>query len=148
MGQSSAVFVHSRRPLSFFNRSHRRVSLGGRRRTALGFAAVAIVPVVVAILSAASLGGPLQNKTPSPPAAETAKTIDPARMHDRRKGFHLICHRGASEHAHENTLEAFRATFELGGDGNEFDIRATKDGVLIVFHDDMLDHLLAADGAV
>ena len=51
----------------------------------------------------------------------------------------MICHRGASEHAHENTLEALRATFELGGDGNEFDIRKTKDGVLVVFHDDMLD---------
>src|SRR5262249_1643024 len=36
----------------------------------------------------------------------------------------------------------FRATFELGGDGNEFDIRQTKDGVLVVFHDDMLDRLL------
>jgi len=61
------------------------------------------------------------------------------RVAERRKGTDIICHRGASEHAHENTLEAFRATFELGGDGNEFDIRATRDGVLVVFHDDMLD---------
>jgi hypothetical protein len=66
----------------------------------------------------------------------------------RRNGVDVICHRGASEHAHENTLEAFRATFELGGDGNEFDIRSTKDGVLIVFHDDMLDRLLEAYGDV
>ena len=60
----------------------------------------------------------------------------------------VICHRGASELAHENTLEAYRATFELGGDGNEFDIRTTKDGVLVVFHDDMLDRLLDAYGDV
>jgi Glycerophosphoryl diester phosphodiesterase family len=70
------------------------------------------------------------------------------RVSERRKGMDIICHRGASEHAHENTLEAFRATFELGGDGNEFDIRATKDGVLVVFHDDMLDRLLEAYGDV
>src|SRR4029077_12107513 len=70
------------------------------------------------------------------------------RVAARRKGVHVICHRGASGHAHENTLEAFRATFELGGDGNEFDIRATKDGVLVVFHDDMLDRLLEAYGDV
>lgn len=70
------------------------------------------------------------------------------RVAERRQGVHLICHRGSSAHAHENTLEAFRATFELGGDGNEFDIRVTKDGVLVVFHDDMLDHLLAAYGTV
>src|SRR3954447_6643078 len=68
------------------------------------------------------------------------------RVAERRKGTDVICHRGASEHAHENTLEAFRATFELGGDGNEFDIRATKGGVLVVFHDDMLDRLLEAHG--
>ena len=70
------------------------------------------------------------------------------RVAERRKGVDIICHRGASAHAHENTLEAFRATFELAGDGNEFDIRATKDGVLVVFHDDMLDRLLEAFGDV
>jgi hypothetical protein len=70
------------------------------------------------------------------------------RVAERRKHVDIICHRGASEHAHENTLEAFRATFELGGDGNEFDIRLTKDGALVVFHDDMLDHLLEAYGDV
>ena len=63
------------------------------------------------------------------------------RIAKRREGTDIICHRGASEFAQENTLEAFRATFELGGDGNEIDIRATKDGVLICFHDDMLDML-------
>src|SRR4051794_28920779 len=70
------------------------------------------------------------------------------RVAERRRGVDVIGHRGASEHAHENTLEAFRATFELGGDGNEFDVRATKDGVLVVFHDDMLDRLLEAYGDV
>jgi hypothetical protein len=70
------------------------------------------------------------------------------RVAERRKGADVICHRGASEHAHENTLEAFRASFELGADGNEFDIRKTKDGVLVVFHDDMLDRRLEAYGDV
>src|SRR6185369_4780685 len=55
---------------------------------------------------------------------------------------------GASEHAFENTLEAYRATFELGADGNEIDIRQTKDGVLVLFHDDMLDRNLEAYGDV
>jgi hypothetical protein len=66
----------------------------------------------------------------------------------QREGPHVICHRGASEFAHENTLEAYRATFELGGDGNEIDIRQTKDGVLVCFHDDMLDRILPAYGDV
>ena len=80
------------------------------------------------------------------PPAEARRRHE--RVAERRKGVDIICHRGASEFAHENTLEAFRATFELGGDGNEFDIRLTKDGVLVVFHDDMLDRLLKAYGDV
>jgi PhoPQ-activated pathogenicity-related protein len=88
-------------------------------------------------------GAAAESATPAVPA-ETPE--EARRRHERvaarRKGVDIICHRGASEHAHENTLEAFRAAFELGADGNEFDIRATKDGVLVVFHDDMLDRLL------
>lgn len=68
------------------------------------------------------------------------------RVAERREAVHLICHRGACEFAHENTLEAYRAAFELGADGNEVDIRATKDGVLVCFHDDMIDHLLVGYG--
>jgi hypothetical protein len=70
------------------------------------------------------------------------------RVAERRRGTDIICHRGASEFAKENTLEAYRATFELGGDGNEIDIRATSDGVLVCFHDDMLDMQLEAYGDV
>jgi glycerophosphoryl diester phosphodiesterase len=87
-----------------------------------------------------------------PPAISAETPAEAVRRHEvvagRRKRVVVICHRGASEHAHENTLESFRATFELGGDGNEFDIRATRDGVLVVFHDDMLDRLLQAYGDV
>jgi len=86
--------------------------------------------------------------------AETARETPQAnalrhrRVAERREGPHLICHRGAVEFAHENTLEAYRASFELGGDGNEIDIRQTKDGVLVCFHDDMIDHLLEGYGDV
>jgi homoserine acetyltransferase len=83
---------------------------------------------------------------PTETPEETARRHE--RVAERRKGTDIICHRGSSEHAFENTLEAFRATFELGGDGNEFDIRLTRDGVLVVFHDDMLDRRLEAYGDV
>lgn len=84
------------------------------------------------------------------PADETAEqaAIRHARVAQRRSGVHIICHRGAQEFAIENTLEAYRATLELGGDGNEIDIRRTRDGVLVCFHDDMLDRLLDAYGTV
>jgi glycerophosphoryl diester phosphodiesterase len=104
------------------------------------------------LLLPAGLFGKPPAPAADPPPVPAETPAEAARRHEvvagRRKGVVVICHRGASEHAHENTLEAFRATFELGGDGNEFDIRATRDGVLVVFHDDMLDRLLDAYGDV
>ena len=47
----------------------------------------------------------------------------------------VIAHRGASGHAVENSLESFRKAAELGADGVELDIHATRDGRIVVFHD-------------
>ena len=91
----------------------------------------------------------LGTDTPSDNAETPAQAAERhAQVAQRRRQTVIICHRGAHEFAHENTLEAYRATLELGGDGNEIDIRQTKDGVLVCFHDDMLDRLLEAYGAV
>ncbi len=104
---------------------------------------------IAALLLAMTAGSGLAQE-PTPAARETANQAAErhARVAERRARTHIICHRGASEFAHENTLEAYRASVELGADGNEIDIRATKDGVLVCFHDDMLDHLLNAYGDV
>ena len=48
-------------------------------------------------------------------------------------------HRGASGHAPENTLPAFRMAADMGADGVELDVQATKDGVLVVCHDETVD---------
>jgi Glycerophosphoryl diester phosphodiesterase family len=103
-------------------------------------------PLLFALLC--SLAGLAAEPPAIPPETPEAAKARHEKVAERRKGIDIICHRGSSEHAHENTLEAFRATFELGGTGNEFDIRQTKDGVLVVFHDDMLDRLLEAYGDV
>jgi len=101
---------------------------------------------LVFLIFSAPLGaaGPSETANETPPQAKQRHE----RVAERRAGTDIICHRGASEFAQENTLEAYRATFELGGDGNEIDIRATKDGVLVCFHDDMLDQHLEAYGDV
>jgi glycerophosphoryl diester phosphodiesterase len=91
---------------------------------------------------------PAAGKVEIPPETPAEAKARHARVAERLGGVHIICHRGASEFAHENTLEAYRATFELGGDGNEIDIRATRDGVLVCFHDDMLDQSLEGYGDV
>jgi glycerophosphoryl diester phosphodiesterase len=48
----------------------------------------------------------------------------------------IVAHRGASYLAgRDNTLESFRLAIELGADMVEFDVRSTRDNVLVVFHD-------------
>jgi len=53
----------------------------------------------------------------------------------------IIAHRGASALAPENTLAAFRKALADGADGVEFDVRLTKDGEVVVFHDATLRRL-------
>jgi len=50
----------------------------------------------------------------------------------------VIAHRGASTVEVENSLAAFRAAGRLGADGVELDLHATRDGALIVHHDDTI----------
>lgn len=50
----------------------------------------------------------------------------------------VIAHRGASGHAIENSIEAFRKADELRADGVELDVHATSDGSIVVFHDPAL----------
>lgn len=53
-------------------------------------------------------------------------------MHARR----LYAHRGASAERPENTLPAFERAVEIGVDALEMDVHVTRDGHLIVAHDD------------
>lgn len=50
----------------------------------------------------------------------------------------VLAHRGARSVAPENTLAAARAAAELGADGWEFDVRRTRDGQLVLLHDETL----------
>ncbi len=57
-------------------------------------------------------------------------------------------HRGASAYAPENTLEAFQKAVDLKADGIELDVQMTKDGTLVVIHDEMVDRVSGASGWV
>ena len=54
-------------------------------------------------------------------------------------------HRGASEYAPENTMASFYLGLELGANGIETDVRETKDGVLVLFHDETTLRLTGED---
>jgi glycerophosphoryl diester phosphodiesterase len=50
----------------------------------------------------------------------------------------IVAHRGASTEAPENTLAAFNRACELGVNAIESDVRATRDGELVLCHDESL----------
>jgi glycerophosphoryl diester phosphodiesterase len=55
-------------------------------------------------------------------------------------------HRGASGSAPENTLAAFKMAAEMGADGVELDIQKTRDGVIVVCHDEKVDRTSNGSG--
>jgi len=57
----------------------------------------------------------------------------------------IYAHRGYSAKYPENTILAFEKAWEAGADGIELDVRVTKDGQLVVFHDNDLKRLFDID---
>src|SRR5277367_6206624 len=60
----------------------------------------------------------------------------------------LIAHRGASGHAPENTLAAFRKAVALGVHFIETDLQLTRDTRLVAIHDDTVNRTTNGHGAV
>ena len=60
----------------------------------------------------------------------------------------IFAHRGASGYAPENTLEAFRLAMDMGADGFELDVHMSRDGQLVVIHDDTVDRTTDGTGLV
>jgi glycerophosphoryl diester phosphodiesterase len=59
-----------------------------------------------------------------------------------------IGHRGARALEPENTLRSFERAVELGVDAVELDVRKTKDGEVVVVHDDNVDRTTNGSGLV
>jgi glycerophosphoryl diester phosphodiesterase len=62
--------------------------------------------------------------------------------------FLVIAHRGGRRLGPENTLYTFQRAVDLGVDVLEMDVHGTKDGHLVILHDDTLDRTTEATGAV
>ena len=60
----------------------------------------------------------------------------------------VVAHRSLSPGYPENTLSAFRRAIELGVDAIEVDLCATKDGVIVLLHDDTVDRTTNGKGFV
>ena len=59
-----------------------------------------------------------------------------------------MAHRGASANAPENTMPAFELAVAHGADGVELDVHLTKDGELVVMHDERVDRTTNGKGFI
>lgn len=65
----------------------------------------------------------------------------------QEKGL-VFAHRGGAREFDENTLAAFKGSYEKGLRGFETDVRMTKDGVLVILHDDTVQRTYDGAGRV
>ena len=65
-----------------------------------------------------------------------------------KNGVVIAAHRGNSKFLPENTLPAFQSAIELGADMLETDIHITKDGELVLMHDDDVKRMTGVSGRV
>ncbi len=60
----------------------------------------------------------------------------------------IIAHRGFSGKYPENTMLAFSKAVEIGADGIELDVHFTKDGEIVIIHDETIDRTTDGTGFV
>jgi len=60
----------------------------------------------------------------------------------------VIGHRGNPEAAPENTIASILSAFEAGADFAEVDVRVSRDGVPVIFHDETLERTTNGKGAL
>lgn len=60
----------------------------------------------------------------------------------------ILGHRGGTKAYPENTLINFKKAVELGADGVEFDVQLSKDGEMVVIHDEKIDRTMSGSGYV
>lgn len=66
---------------------------------------------------------------------------------DDLRRVRIWAHRGCSAMCPENTLEAFEKAARMKGlEGIEFDVQLTKDGEVVVFHDETLERVTDGEG--
>lgn len=69
-------------------------------------------------------------------------------MFESQEKVSVSAHRGGRNHGIENTLTAFRRAMNMGVDMIETDVRMTKDGYLVLMHDETVDRTTNGTGLV
>ena len=63
-------------------------------------------------------------------------------------GMEIIAHRGYSGKYPENTMLSFRKAVEAGADGIELDVHLSRDGEVMIMHDEALKRTAGREGYI
>src|SRR5438105_2353760 len=69
-------------------------------------------------------------------------------LQEERGRVWVVGHRGAMGYCPENTMASFERALALGADWIELDVHLSRDGELIVIHDETLDRTTNGHGLV
>ena len=91
--------------------------------------------------------------SPNQPFVRNAPTVRPhlaLSIHtpDSSYPVRVACHRGDWRNYVENTLEAVESCIQMGADIVEVDVWRTKDGVLVLMHDETLERCTSGYGKI
>ena len=82
------------------------------------------------------------------PSTKSLRQIQQRLTNPAGKDILVISHRGDWRNAPENSLQAIRNCIEMGVDIVEIDIQKTKDGQLVLMHDNTLDRTTTGKGRI
>ena len=103
------------------------------------------------LLCSCTKPAPEQEPSDSQATEEQALTIEALIQNledSQNKEIMVVAHRGDWRHAPENSLQAIQNCIDMGVDMVEIDIRETKDGQLVLMHDETIDRTTRASGLV
>lgn len=75
-------------------------------------------------------------------------TYDKPANVDVHHGFKIVGHRGAMSIEPENTMRSFARATDLGVDALELDVHLSRDGRLVIMHDELVDRTTDGTGAI
>lgn len=66
----------------------------------------------------------------------------------KKRDFKIVGHKGAAAYAPENTLSSIQIAMDMGVDMIEIDVHYTKDGEVVVFHDEDVSRTTTGTGKI
>lgn len=115
-----------------------------RKVTVIGAGIVVAVLIAIGLFSKQSVqSAPAENV-----AEESAEPETEAGQETDVQSIKIIGHRGYPSVFPENTLASFAGALDIGVDYIETDVQMTKDGELVLFHDDTITRITGQEGMI